>query len=47
MSNTNTQIDLVEETLAKAIKNCVRGKNAILIEARRHNNLIGRTIQPC
>ena len=39
MPNTNTQIDLVEETLAKAIKNCVRGKNAILIEARRHEKL--------
>ena len=37
MPDTNTQIDLVEETLAKAIKNCVRGKNAILIEARKHN----------
>tara|TARA_R100000234_G_scaffold6352_1_gene4307 strand:+ start:165 stop:701 length:537 start_codon:yes stop_codon:yes gene_type:complete len=37
MPNSNTQIDLVEETLAKAIKNCVRGKNAILIEARKHN----------
>ena len=39
MPNTNTQIDLVEETLAKAIKNCVRGKNAILVEARRHEKL--------